>query len=188
MAIKNIMIVGAGFMGSGIAQVAAQNGYTVILNDVSAALVERGLGNIEKNLEGQVKKAKIAPADKEEVISRITLSTTLEDGGKADFIIEAAFENFDVKKGIFQTLDGICRPEVVFASNTSSIPINSLASVTKRPDRFIGMHFFSPVPVMRLVEIIRALKTSEETTTTTEAVAHQIKKRRCALRTYQGSS
>lgn len=186
MAVQKILVVGAGFMGSGIAQVAAQNGYQVILNDISLEFVDRGWGNIEKNLEGQVKKAKITASDKEEALKHITKSTNLADGSNADFVIEAAFENFDVKKDIFQKLDEICRPEVVFASNTSSIPINSLASVTKRPDRFIGMHFFSPVPVMRLVEIIRALKTSEDTTKKTEEIAHQMKKETVRIKDVPG--
>ncbi|MCX7983134.1 MAG: 3-hydroxyacyl-CoA dehydrogenase NAD-binding domain-containing protein [Syntrophales bacterium] len=176
MEVKRILVVGAGLMGGGIAQVAAQNGYEVVLNDVSMELVERGLSNIEKNLDGQVKKEKMSAEEKEQTLARISKSVDLADGGQVDFVIEAAFENYEVKKEIFQKLDQICRPEVILASNTSSIPINSLASVTKRPDRFIGMHFFSPVPVMRLVEVIRALKTSEETTRITEEIAHRMKK------------
>ncbi|MCX5819999.1 MAG: 3-hydroxyacyl-CoA dehydrogenase NAD-binding domain-containing protein [Deltaproteobacteria bacterium] len=173
---RNILVVGAGLMGGGIAQVAAQSGYDVILNDTAAELVEKGFNNIGKILEGQVKKEKITAADRDGTLGRIQKSTDLVDGKDADFVIEAAFENADVKKTIFQKLDGICRQDIIFASNTSSIPITSLAAATRRPDRFIGMHFFSPVPVMRLVEIIRAMKTSETTTTTTEAIAARMKK------------
>ena len=170
------MVVGAGLMGGGIAQVAAQNGYNVVLNDVAPEFVDKGFNTIAKNLDGQVKKEKMTAAQKDEILGRIKKSTNLEDAKDVDFIIEAAFENFEVKKDIFQKLDGICRQEVIFASNTSSIPITSLATATKRPARFIGMHFFSPVPVMRLVEVIPALKTSEETTKITEAVAMKMKK------------
>ena len=176
MEIRKILVVGAGLMGGGIAQVAAQSGYDVILNDTAAEFVEKGFNNIGKIIEGQVKKEKITAADRDGTLGRIQKSTDLDDGKDADFVIEAAFENADVKKTIFQKLDGICRQDVIFASNTSSIPITSLATATHRPDRFIGMHFFSPVPVMRLVEIIRAMKTSETTTTTTEAIAARMKK------------
>jgi 3-hydroxybutyryl-CoA dehydrogenase len=176
MEIKKIMVVGAGLMGGGIAQVAAQNGYEVLLNDTTPELVDKGFNNLSKILEGRVKKEKMTAVQKNEVLSRIQKSTHIEDAQAADFIIEAVFENFEVKKSIFQKLDGICRDEVIFASNTSSIPITSLATTVKRPDKVIGMHFFSPVPAMRLVEVIRALKTSEETTQITEAVAARMKK------------
>jgi 3-hydroxybutyryl-CoA dehydrogenase len=176
MEIKKIMVVGAGLMGSGIAQVAAQNGFKVILNDTTLEWVEKGLQALTKNLDGQIKKEKMTAAQKDEILGRITQSIDLGDADGADFIIEAVYENFEVKKTLFQKLDGLCREEVVLASNTSSIPITSLATLTKRPDRFIGMHFFSPVPVMRLVEIIRGLKTSEETTQLTEAIAQRMQK------------
>ncbi|MFH0788718.1 MAG: 3-hydroxyacyl-CoA dehydrogenase NAD-binding domain-containing protein [Pseudomonadota bacterium] len=176
METKKIMVVGAGLMGAGIAQVAAQNGYEVILNDMAPEFVEKGFQAITKSLEGQVKKEKMTAAQKEAALGRINQSVNLEDAKKADFVIEAVYENFEIKKALFRNLDDLCREEVVFASNTSSIPITSLATATKRPDRFIGMHFFSPVPVMRLVEIIRALKTSEETTKITETIAARMKK------------
>ena len=176
MEIKKILVVGAGLMGGGIAQVAARSGYDVILNDTSPAIVEKGVDTIGKILAGQVKKDKITAAERDGTLSRIQKSTDLADGKEADFVIEAVFEIADVKKSVFRDLDGICRRDVIFASNTSSIPITFLATATNRPDRFIGMHFFSPVPVMRLVEIIRALKTSEETAKRTEAVAARMKK------------
>ena len=176
METKKIMVVGAGLMGGGIAQVAAQNGYDVILNDTVDALMEKGFNAIQKNLDNQVKKERITAVQKDETLGRIKKSTRLEDAKDADFVIEAVFENFEVKKGVFQKLDTLCREETVFASNTSSIPITSLATTTRRPDRFIGMHFFSPVQVMRLVEVICALKTSEETIKITEAVAAKMRK------------
>jgi 3-hydroxyacyl-CoA dehydrogenase len=176
METKKIMVVGAGLMGGGIAQVAAQNGYDVILNDTVDALMEKGFNAIQKNLDNQVKKERMTAAQKDETLGRIKKSTRLEDAKDADFVIEAVFENFEVKKGVFQKLDTLCREETVFASNTSSIPITSLATTTRRPDRFIGMHFFSPVQVMRLVEVICALKTSEETIKITEAVAAKMRK------------
>ena len=174
--IKKIMVIGAGLMGGGIAQVSAQNGYNVILNDTAAEFVDKGYNTISKLLEGQVKKEKISAADRDATLGRIKKSTNLEDAKDVDFVIEAVYENLEVKKGIFQKLDGICPEGTIFASNTSSIPITTLAAATSRPDKFIGMHFFSPVPVMRLVEIIRGLKTSEETTKITEAIAAKLKK------------
>ena len=176
MAVKTIMVVGSGLMGGGIAQVAAQAGYEVIMNDLNMELIDRGFSTIARLLEGQVKKEKLTAAEKDATLARISKSPDLEEAKKADFIIEAAFENLQVKESIFRKLDAICREDVIFASNTSSIPITTLATATKRPDRFIGMHFFSPVPVMRLVEIIRALKTSEETTKVTEEIAAKMKK------------
>jgi 3-hydroxybutyryl-CoA dehydrogenase len=176
MAIKTIIVVGAGLMGAGISQVAAQAGYNVIMNDVKDELVDKGFNAIAKSLEGQVKKEKITTADKDACLTLITKSVSLNDAKKADFVIEAAFENIAVKKSIFEKLDSICPPEVIFASNTSSIPISSLASTVKSPDTFIGMHFFSPVPVMKLVEVIPGLKTSPETIKVTEELAASLKK------------
>lgn len=176
MEIKTIMVVGSGLMGGGIAQVAAQAGYNVIMNDVKMEFIDRGLGTITKLLERKVSKDKMTEADKEAILGRITKSVEFEAAKGADFVIEAAFENLEVKKGIFQQLDAICGEEVIFASNTSSIPITTLAAATKRPDQFIGMHFFSPVPVMRLVEVIPALKTSEESIRATEELAAKMGK------------
>jgi 3-hydroxybutyryl-CoA dehydrogenase len=176
MAIKTIMVVGAGLMGAGISQVSAQAGYRVIMNDVKDELVDKGFNAIAKSLEGQVKKEKVTAADKDACLARITKSVSLDDAQRADFIIEAAFENFAVKKAIFEKLDSICPPELIFVSNTSSIPISSLATTVKRQDKFIGMHFFSPVPIMKLVEIIPGLKTSPETIKVTEELAASLKK------------
>lgn len=176
MHIKTIMVIGSGLMGSGIAHVSAQAGYNVIMNDVQMEFIDKGFNNIVRLLEGKVKKEKITAADKDAVLSRIRKSTDFGEAKNADFVIEAAFENFEVKKSIFQKLDAICREDVIFASNTSSIPITSLAATTKRPEKFIGMHFFSPVQVMRLVEIIPGFKTARETTEITEELAARLQK------------
>ncbi|MCK9273783.1 MAG: 3-hydroxyacyl-CoA dehydrogenase family protein [Syntrophales bacterium] len=176
MEIKTVMVIGSGLMGAGIAQVAAQAGYNVIMNDVQMELIDKGYNTIAKLLEGRVRKEKISSAERDTILGRILKSVEPEAAADADFIIEAAFENLDIKKSIFQKQDNICHEEVIFASNTSSIPITTLAAATKRPDRVIGMHFFSPVPVMRLVEVIPALKTSERTVKTTEDIAAKMGK------------
>ncbi|MBN2397515.1 MAG: 3-hydroxybutyryl-CoA dehydrogenase [Deltaproteobacteria bacterium] len=176
MGIKTIMVVGSGLMGGGIAQVAAQAGYSVIMNDVKTEFIDKGFNTITKLLEGKVTKGKLDGAEKDAILGRIDKSIEFEAAGKADFVIEAAFENLEVKKGIFQQLDAICGEKVIFASNTSSIPITTLAAATGRPDRFIGMHFFSPVPVMRLVEVIPGLKTSEQSIAVTEEIAAKMGK------------
>ena len=176
MEIKRIMVVGAGFMGSGIAQVALQAGYDVVMNDTTQELARRGMETVSKNLDRQVKKGTIRENDKESLLAKLTVSRNIADASGVDFVIEAAFEDYEVKKKIFKRLDSICQPEVIFATNTSSIPITKLATTVGRQDKFIGMHFFSPVPVMRLVEIIPALKTSEQTIKTTEEIAAKMKK------------
>lgn len=163
MEIKRIMVVGAGFMGSGIAQVVAAAGYDVVLRDISDALVAKGMAAIAKNLAGGVAKGKITEAQKEAITGRIRQTTELAPAAECHLIIEAIIENKAVKQDLFRQLEELCPPQVIFASNTSSIPITELATATKRPDRVAGMHFFSPVPVMKLVEIIRGLKTSDET-------------------------
>ncbi|MBW2647799.1 MAG: 3-hydroxybutyryl-CoA dehydrogenase [Deltaproteobacteria bacterium] len=171
-----IMIIGAGAMGSGIAQVAAQAGYNVILNDVTEEFVSKGMDSISGNLDRQVKKERISIDDKKAITDRVTPSASLEDGKDADFVLEAIFEDFEAKKTLFEKLDDICKPETIFASNTSSIPITRLAATVKRPEKFIGMHFFNPAPVMKLVEIIHGLKTSEETIVITEQIAASMEK------------
>jgi len=176
MEIRKIMVVGAGLMGSGITQVAVQAGYDVILNDTTEALAKKGAATLAENLDRQVKKGKMTEDEKAALTAMVTLSTSIEDAAGADFVIEAAFENFEVKRTIFRKLDGLCGPATIFATNTSSLPITKLAASVNRPDRFIGMHFFSPVPVMTLVEIIRGLKTSAETIAETEAVVERMGK------------
>lgn len=176
MEIQKIMVVGSGFMGSGIAQVAIQAGYDVLLNDTTEALVKKGKTTLSNNLDRQVKKGKMSEADKAALLSKVSLSTSLDGAVVADFVVEAAFENLEVKRSIFQKLDKVCRPEVIFATNTSSLSITKLAAAVSRPDKFIGMHFFSPVPVMALVEVIRSLKTSEDTVAVTEAIVRKMGK------------
>lgn len=177
MAIKKILIIGAGQMGSGIAQVAASAGIQVVLHDIKEEFVSRGLKGIEKNLAKLVEKGKLSDADKQAVQSLITGSTDLAaHAGDVDFVVEAIVENFEVKKEIFAALDKLCPAHTILASNTSSLPITQIAAVTKRPAQVIGMHFFNPVPVMQLVEIILGLATSKETYETTRELALKLKK------------
>ncbi|WP_035296145.1 3-hydroxybutyryl-CoA dehydrogenase [Brevibacillus thermoruber] len=176
MNMQTIMVVGAGQMGSGIAQVAAQAGFRVILNDIQREFVDRGRQTIENNLSRSVEKGKMSAEDKEAVLSRLTLSVDLADGRDADFVVEAVTENMGVKAEIFRKLDGICPAHTVLASNTSSLPITEIAAVTKRPEKVIGMHFMNPVPVMKLVEIIRGLQTADEVYQLTEDLARQMGK------------
>ncbi|MED0663382.1 3-hydroxybutyryl-CoA dehydrogenase [Geobacillus thermodenitrificans] len=176
MDVKTIMVVGAGQMGSGIAQVCAVAGYDVLLYDISEAQLDKGIANIEKLLARQVEKGKMAAADKNAALSRLSRSTDLHDATDADLVIEAVVENMDVKTKLFAELDKIARPETILASNTSSLPITEIAAATKRPDKVIGMHFMNPVPVMKLVEIIRGLATADEVYETIEAVTRTLGK------------
>ncbi|MDQ7092700.1 3-hydroxybutyryl-CoA dehydrogenase [Desulfosporosinus sp. PR] len=159
---KTIMVIGAGQMGGGIAQVAAQAGYKVILNDIKEEFVNRGFGIIEKNLNRSVEKGKLKAEEKGDILGRITKSTSLQDAAAADLVIEAAVENMAIKVQVFSQLDVICPEHTILATNTSSLPITEIAACTKRPEKVIGMHFMNPVPVMKLVEVIRGLATSDE--------------------------
>lgn len=163
MEIKKIMVIGAGQMGGGIAQVAAQAGYQVVLNDLTDELIQKGISVMEKNLSKNVEKGKMTAEEKDAVLGRISRSTSLEAAADIDLAIEAVVENMGVKAKIFSELDRIAPPHAILASNTSSLPITEIAANTKRPEKVIGMHFMNPVPVMRLVEIIRGLATSDET-------------------------
>ena len=176
MTIKKIGIIGAGTMGHGIALVAAKAGYDVVLHDIKDEYVKKGLGSIEKFVDKSVEKGKMTPDDKKNILGKIHGTTKLEDMKDADLIIEAIVEEVKIKKEVFQKLDGICKKETIFASNTSTIPITDLASATKRPDQFIGMHFMNPVPLMKLVEVIRGLRTSQETATTIKHLAEKMEK------------
>ncbi|AWE06273.1 3-hydroxybutyryl-CoA dehydrogenase [Lysinibacillus sp. 2017] len=162
MTIKTVMVIGAGQMGSGIAQVCAQAGFQVILNDMKDEFFERGINIITKNLTRDVEKGRKTEQEKGEVLARITKSLTLEDAKNVDIVIEAAVENMEVKQSIFKQLDTIAPEHTILATNTSSLPITEIAAVTNRPEKVIGMHFMNPVPVMKLVEIIRGLATSDE--------------------------
>ena len=162
MKVSKVMVIGAGQMGSGIAQVCAQAGYNVLLNDLKPEFVERGLGVINKNLSRNVDKGRMTEDQKQEVLARLTISTDLTDAAGVDLVIEAAVENMEIKTKIFAQLDEIAQAHTILASNTSSLPITEIAAVTKRPEKVIGMHFMNPVPVMKLVEIIRGLATADE--------------------------
>jgi len=176
MEIKNVGVVGAGTMGSGIAHIFAKSGYIVVLVDVEERFLNRGMKTIRKNLEREVAKEKITAERRDAAIARITPTVSLMQLAACDFIIEAASERFETKSELFKDLDRLCRSEVMLASNTSSISITRLAAVTGRPDKVIGMHFFNPVPVMKLVEVIRGLATSDETFATVQVLAERLEK------------
>jgi len=167
MTINVFGIIGAGQMGNGIAQVAAMSGLNVIMNDISEEFTQRGVATITKILARSVDKGKMTAEEKDAVLGRIRTSVDLKDMQAADFVVEAAIEREDLKFKIFQDLEEICKPEVILSTNTSSIPIGRIAAQTKRPDKVIGMHFMNPVPVMKLVEVIRGIATSDETFQTT---------------------
>ena len=176
MGINTLGVVGAGQMGSGIVQVAATSGLSVVMNDIKDEFVEGGFSTIEKSLDRMIKKEKITEEDKKGILSRIEGSTSLEDMVKADFVVEAATENEVLKQKIFNDLDEYCREGVILSSNTSSISITKIAGSTKRPEKIIGMHFMNPVPVMKLVEIINGLATSDETFQVTRDLAVKLGK------------
>jgi 3-hydroxybutyryl-CoA dehydrogenase len=163
MDIKTFGVIGAGQMGNGIAQVAAASGLQVLMSDIKEEFTARGFAAISKNLDRSVEKGKLEKADRDAILARIRTTTDLQDMQAADYVVEAAVEREDLKFKIFRDLDAICPPPVILASNTSSIPIGRIAAQTGRPGKVIGMHFMNPVPVMKLVEVIRALATSQET-------------------------
>ncbi|MER3428838.1 MAG: 3-hydroxybutyryl-CoA dehydrogenase [Pyrinomonas sp.] len=173
---KRIGVVGAGTMGNGIAQVAARAGYHVVMRDVKEEYLQRGLATIERNLARDVEKGRLSADEKSAIIGRIETTTEWEALADADFVIEAVSEDVAIKTEVFRVLDRTTRPEVILASNTSSISITKLGAVTRRPDKVIGMHFMNPVPVMKLVEIVRGLATSDETCAQTRALAEEFGK------------
>lgn len=174
--IQTIGVVGAGTMGNGIAQVAARAGLSVLMHDVADEFLARGLSAIEKSLRRDVEKQRLTPEEEQQIISRIKPTKELAELGEAHFVVEAVTENLTVKLDIFRRLDQLVNPDVILASNTSSISITKLAAATSRPDRFIGMHFMNPVPVMKLVEIIRGIATSDETYNATRQLAETMGK------------
>jgi len=176
MSVRKVAVIGAGTMGNGIAQVFAQAGTSVYLCDVKPEFVDRGLSAIDQSLARLVKKEKLTEAEAREARGRIASGTGLDGAADADFVVEAVLEDLDQKRSLFRELDFIVRPGAIFSSNTSSISITKLAAATKRADRFIGMHFMNPVPVMELVEIIRGLQTSDETTRETVELAKKLGK------------
>ena len=176
MQIKTFGVVGAGQMGSGIAQVAAASGLNVIMHDIKDEFVERGMATIDRFLSKGVERGKLAAEDKAATLGRIKTTTNLNDMASADFVVEAASENEGIKTQIFQTLDSVCPAHAILSTNTSSIPIGRIAAKTKRPEKVIGMHFMNPVPLMKLVEVIRGIATSEETFKTTWALSEKFGK------------
>ena len=184
--IETIGVVGAGQMGNGIAQVAAVSGYDVVMTDISAAALERGMGTIRKSLGKLTQKEKISAQDAEAALARIKTSTALGDVGAAQLVVEAATENVELKLKIFGDLAAACGEETILASNTSSISITRIAAVTARPDNVIGMHFMNPVPLMKLVELIRGLATSDATHAATAAAAERMGKTTIVAQDYPG--
>ncbi|KWT59446.1 3-hydroxybutyryl-CoA dehydrogenase [Streptomyces albus subsp. albus] len=173
---KKLAVIGAGLMGSGIAQVSAQAGWEVVLRDVTDGALARGRGGIEKSYEKFVGKGKLTAEDAERALGRITTTTDLDAAADADIVVEAVFERIEVKREIFQSLDKLVKDEAVLASNTSAIPITKIAAATGRPERVVGTHFFSPVPMMQLCELVRGYKTSDETLATARAFAESVGK------------
>ena len=176
MEIKKLGVIGAGTMGNGIAMVGAQIGCEVVMRDVEDAFVERGMKSIDKFLSKGVEKGKLEAAQKDEILGRIKGTTDMSMVKDADFVIEAVIEDLDLKKNVFKELDELCRPEVILASNTSSMSLTEIAAATGRPDKVCGMHFFNPVPLMRLVEVIRGFSTSDETVAATKSLAEKMGK------------
>jgi 3-hydroxybutyryl-CoA dehydrogenase len=176
MAIERVGVIGAGTMGNGIAHVFARGGHSVVLCDIEQKFLDRGIATITKNLDRELAKSKITEAQKSETLKRIELTVQRARLAECDFIVEAASEKLEIKSELFRDLDRICRPEVILASNTSSISITKLGAVTDRAQKVIGMHFFNPVPVMKLVEIVRGLATSDETFQTVREVAVKLEK------------
>ena len=184
---NNIAIIGSGTMGNGIAHVFAQTGYSINLVDISTEALEKALATIGKNLDRQIKKELITPEDKENTLNNISIYTTIEKGVKeADLVVEAATEKVDLKLSIFQELDRLCQERCILASNTSSISITKIAAVTNRPEQVIGMHFMNPVPVMKLVEIIRGYNTSDKVTATIMDLSRKLNKVPVEVNDYPG--
>jgi 3-hydroxybutyryl-CoA dehydrogenase len=171
-----LVVIGAGLMGSGIAQVSAAAGYDVVLRDISADSLARGVAGIEKSLARFVDKGSVTGAAAEAALGRITTTTDLGAAAEGDFIVEAVFEDVEVKRDLFAALDGLAKPDAVLATNTSAIPVTTIAAATSRPEQVVGTHFFSPVPMMRLCELVRGYKTSDQTLARAKAFAEEIGK------------
>lgn len=185
MEIRKIGVLGAGTMGSGIAQVSATSGFETILHDLNNEILNRALSAIEKSLDKLIERGKIQE-DKDSIISRIKTTTKLEDFSDCDLVVEAVFECFDTKKTVFEKLDSTCKSDAILATNTSSISITKIASVTKRPNKVIGMHFMNPVPIMTLVEVIRGLATDDETFNLVKEIAGKMGKVPVEAKDYPG--
>ena len=177
MGITNVGVVGCGLMGSGIAEVCARTGYDTLVREVDEELLGKGLERIRRSLSTGVERGKLSADDRDAALGRLRGTTALEELADRDLVIEAVTENLAFKRAVFGTLDAVCAPHAILASNTSSIPIIDMASVTERPDRVLGMHFMNPVPVMRLIELVRAITTSDETLTAARAFGESLGKR-----------
>lgn len=186
MAVEKVMVIGAGRMGAGIAQVFAQSGFQVKLNDIAEENLQKGLATIEKHLSRNVEKGRMDEADKTNTLNNLETTTSLNDANDCDLVIEAVVENMDVKTKVFQQLDQITPKHAILASNTSSLPITDIAAVTERPEQVIGMHFMNPVPVMKLVEVIRAIQTTDETYQTIAETAEKLNKTAVEVNDYPG--
>lgn len=186
MAVSRLGVIGAGQMGGGVAEVAGQAGLEVLIHDISDEMCQRGLDNVRRDLDRMVKRGRVKPEERDQVLRRIHTTTRLEDFREVDFVIEAVVENEEAKIALFQKLDKVCPPAVIFASNTSSISITRMAARTSRAPRFIGMHFMNPVPAMRLVEIIRGLATAQETFEQTRALAERLGKNTMTAEDFPG--
>jgi 3-hydroxybutyryl-CoA dehydrogenase len=186
MSVSTIGIIGAGQMGAGVAQVAAQAGLKVMLNDISDEMCQRGYDLVGRNLDRMIQRGRFKPEERDRIMRRVETTTNVDDLGACDFVLEAVVENEDAKIALFQKLDKVCPPEVIFASNTSSISITRMGARTSRADRFIGMHFMNPVPAMRLVEIIRGLATSHDTYEVTRDLAERLGKNTMTAEDFPG--
>jgi 3-hydroxybutyryl-CoA dehydrogenase len=185
MPIRKVGVLGAGLMGSGIAEVCAKSGYDTLVREIDDELVKKGLARIEGSLAKAVEKGKLAAGDRDAAWTRLGSTIRMEDLADCDLVIEAIVENLDVKKETYRALDGICKPETIFCSNTSSLTITEMSAATTRPDRFAGLHFFNPVPVMKLVEVVRTIATSEATASTVFEFAQSLGKE--PIRTHDNS-
>jgi len=186
VAIKNIFVLGAGAMGNGIVQVSAEAGYNVTMSDIKDEFIKKGLASIEKNLDRKIKKGTIQESDKAEAMSRIKTTLDMKDARDADLVIEAAPEELELKKNIFKQLDEICKDSAILGTNTSSLPIGSIAAATRRPEKVIGIHFMNPVPVMKGVEVIPGRHTSDEVLEAAKEYVKSLDKEPCEARDYAG--
>ena len=186
MAIQKVFVIGAGTMGHGIAQVCAAKGLTACLNDVNRGLIDKGIAMVAKGLAKLVEKGKMAEAEKAALLARIVPADGMDGAAEADLVIEAATENLEIKKKIFARMDELARPSVILATNTSSQSVTEIAAATKRPDKVIGMHFFNPVPIMKLIEIVRGLATSDETFQTIRDLSKELGKEPVEVKDYPG--
>ncbi len=186
MAIKNVFVLGAGVMGSGIAQVSAEAGYNVTMADIKDEFIKKGLASIEKSLDRKVSKGTIPESDKAAAMSRIKTTLDIKDARDADLVIEAAPEELELKKNLFKELDSICPEQTILATNTSALPISAIAAATKMPEKVIGIHFMNPVPVMKGVEVIPGMHTSDEVLEASKAYVKSLDKEPCEARDYPG--